>query len=106
MKKQTNINFKVFKPLTPSLRQQIQINYNLFLGKQKPLKFLKKGLANILAFLNSSELIISFAFCIDGNFMTLMRSAESPSFNEIIDPPPLTKNTPSYFAITFVISGA
>lgn len=45
MKRQINPNLKVFAPLTPSLRQQIQINYNLFLGKQKPLKFLKKGLA-------------------------------------------------------------
>jgi hypothetical protein len=41
MKREINPNLKTFTPYTPSLRQQIQINLNLFLGKKKPLKFLK-----------------------------------------------------------------
>ena len=43
MKREINPNLKTFTPYTPSLRQQIQINLNLFLGKKKPLKFLKTG---------------------------------------------------------------
>ena len=34
---------KKFTAITPSLRQRVQINLNLFLDKKKPLKFLIKG---------------------------------------------------------------
>lgn len=44
MQKNTNINLKVFKAITPSLRHRIQINLKLVLsGETKSLKFLTVG---------------------------------------------------------------
>lgn len=43
MKKQQNKDLKSFKPLTPSLRQRIQVNYSEFLKNNKKFKKLTKG---------------------------------------------------------------
>lgn len=43
MKRQITQFLNYFTPLTPSLRQRIQVNLNFFLDKKKPLKFLLKG---------------------------------------------------------------
>ncbi len=44
MKKNTSTFLKYFIPSTPSLRQHIQVKFNLFLDSKKPLKFLSKGM--------------------------------------------------------------
>ena len=46
MKKPNNILLKLFKPFTPSLRHQIQINYSQYLTNKKKFKKLVKGMSS------------------------------------------------------------